>query len=247
MMEAAMQRSMWSVAAGGAAVVAAAPAAFAQQMVSINLQGVQLANGVNQTRSSAPNTVSAANRYHYSVDGMVHGTGTFSYLALTYPTATPLSQVLEALSPGSSAFLNGDFYNCTGTLPFNPPPQTNSGSTVVSGITVNYSLTLTFSISATGVASFSLSNVVLTPSALIGGLLFDSGTATMTRADFCLANCDGSTAAPILNIADFTCFLQKFAAGDLTANCDCSTSPPELNVADFTCFLQKFAAGCSMP
>jgi hypothetical protein len=60
----------------------------------------------------------------------------------------------------------------------------------------------------------------------------------------CYANCDGSTAEPILNIADFTCFLTKFAAGDPYANCDGSTTAPTLNVADFTCFLTKFAAGC---
>jgi hypothetical protein len=60
----------------------------------------------------------------------------------------------------------------------------------------------------------------------------------------CYANCDGSTTSPILNVADFTCFLQRFAAGDGYANCDFSTTPPVLNVADFTCFLQKFAAGC---
>jgi autotransporter-associated beta strand protein len=60
----------------------------------------------------------------------------------------------------------------------------------------------------------------------------------------CYPNCDGSTQAPVLNVADFTCFLQKFAAGDPYANCDHSTQAPVLNVADFTCFLQKFAAGC---
>jgi hypothetical protein len=61
----------------------------------------------------------------------------------------------------------------------------------------------------------------------------------------CYANCDGSTTAPILNVADFTCFLQKYAAADPYANCDGSTTPPVLNVADFTCFLQKYAAGCN--
>jgi hypothetical protein len=64
----------------------------------------------------------------------------------------------------------------------------------------------------------------------------------------CYANCDGSTALPVLNIADFSCFLQKFAAGDWYANCDggytyCNP-PPCFNVADFSCFLSKFAAGC---
>jgi hypothetical protein len=61
----------------------------------------------------------------------------------------------------------------------------------------------------------------------------------------CYANCDQSTAAPVLNVADFTCFLQRFAAGDSYANCDQSTAMPVLNVADFTCFLQRFAAGCN--
>jgi hypothetical protein len=60
----------------------------------------------------------------------------------------------------------------------------------------------------------------------------------------CYANCDESPSPPLLTIADFSCFLQRFAAGDGYANCDRSTTPPVLNVADFSCFLQKFAAGC---
>ncbi len=68
---------------------------------------------------------------------------------------------------------------------------------------------------------------------------------TMTGAPAaCYANCDDSTAAPVLNVADFTCFLQRFAAGESYANCDQSTAAPVLNVADFTCFLQTFAQGC---
>jgi len=60
----------------------------------------------------------------------------------------------------------------------------------------------------------------------------------------CYANCDGSTTAPVLNVADFACFLNRFAAGDSYANCDSSTTPPVLNVQDFGCFLNRFAAGC---
>jgi choice-of-anchor B domain-containing protein len=60
----------------------------------------------------------------------------------------------------------------------------------------------------------------------------------------CYANCDESTSAPVLNVGDFTCFLQRFAAGESYANCDNSTVEPVLNVGDFTCFLQRFAAGC---
>jgi hypothetical protein len=64
------------------------------------------------------------------------------------------------------------------------------------------------------------------------------------RVASCYANCDNSTTPPILNILDFTCFLNRFAAGDTYANCDGSTTPPILNILDFTCFLNHFAAGC---
>jgi len=61
----------------------------------------------------------------------------------------------------------------------------------------------------------------------------------------CYANCDGSTASPLLNANDFQCFLNAFAAGSSYANCDWSTAPPVLNANDFQCFLNAFAAGCS--
>jgi hypothetical protein len=60
----------------------------------------------------------------------------------------------------------------------------------------------------------------------------------------CYPNCDESTTAPVLNVQDFTCFLQRYAAGESYANCDESTVAPVLNVQDFTCFLQSYAAGC---
>jgi len=60
----------------------------------------------------------------------------------------------------------------------------------------------------------------------------------------CYANCDGSTAAPALNVSDFICFLDRYAAADPVANCDHSTAAPTLNIADFICFLNRYAAGC---
>jgi hypothetical protein len=69
----------------------------------------------------------------------------------------------------------------------------------------------------------------------------------------CYANCDQSTAAPILNVDDFTCFINQYATGSGLphaqqvmhyANCDGSTVAPALNVDDFTCFINEFAAGC---
>jgi hypothetical protein len=62
----------------------------------------------------------------------------------------------------------------------------------------------------------------------------------------CRANCDGSLQAncATLNVLDFNCFLNRFAAQDNRANCDGSTIPPALNVLDFNCFLNAFTSGC---
>jgi len=72
-----------------------------------------------------------------------------------------------------------------------------------------------------------------------------SAPAVLVVAQACYANCDQSTTPPILNVNDFVCFLNHFAAGDSYANCtgDCNP-PPCLNVNDFVCFQSAFAAGC---
>lgn len=61
----------------------------------------------------------------------------------------------------------------------------------------------------------------------------------------CYANCDGSTFPPVLNVSDFVCFQQRYAAGSMYANCDGSTAAPVLNVNDFVCFLSRYAEGCN--
>jgi hypothetical protein len=77
---------------------------------------------------------------------------------------------------------------------------------------------------------------------------YDSAGGTV-----CYANCDGSTVAPLLNVDDFTCFINEFAAAQALpheqqvthyANCDSSSIVPALNVDDFTCFINAFATGC---
>ena len=96
--------------------------------------------------------------------------------------------------------------------------------------------------------SFSLTGTVGQPDAgFMSGGTFTLGGGFWSAAPgaACYANCDGSTTAPVLNVLDFGCFLNKFAAGDSYANCDGSTTPPVLNVLDFGCFLNRFAAGCS--
>jgi hypothetical protein len=76
---------------------------------------------------------------------------------------------------------------------------------------------------------------------------YDTVSVQAVGGGGCYPNCDGSTAVPFLNVADFSCFLTKYAAGNSYANCDGSTSVPVLNVADFSCFLTKYATGCSAP
>jgi hypothetical protein len=81
----------------------------------------------------------------------------------------------------------------------------------------------------------------------VAGSIADNSVCSIVAnaSNACYANCDHSTQQPCLNVLDFGCFLNKFAAGDTYANCDNSTQPPILNVLDFGCFLNKFAAGCS--
>jgi hypothetical protein len=227
-----------------AAPLALATAAAAQQSAVIDLTGVQIRNATNQSRTSA-GTITPAYRYHYAIDGMVRGVG--GVLGTLFPSPTPLAEVMEALAPGSSEALQGEGDNCSGLHPFDLPPATQSGSTTLLGINVNYGLTVSTGINAANFAYFSLTNVVLTPSLLTGYLQFTSGAATVSRVYVCYANCDGSSAAPVLNVLDFNCFLNKFSAGDGYANCDCSTASPALNVLDFTCFLNRFSAGCPAP
>jgi hypothetical protein len=96
--------------------------------------------------------------------------------------------------------------------------------------------------------SFRASGTIGQPfSGLVSGGTFNCGSGFWGGAGGpppCYANCDGSTIPPTLNVSDFICFQQKYAAADPYANCDGSTIPPTLNVSDFICFQQKYAAGC---
>jgi hypothetical protein len=83
---------------------------------------------------------------------------------------------------------------------------------------------------------------------------FDNLAISLAGPAACYANCDGSTSEPVLNVDDFTCFINEYAAAlglphaaqvEHYANCDNSTTAPALNVDDFTCFINNFAMGCN--
>jgi hypothetical protein len=86
---------------------------------------------------------------------------------------------------------------------------------------------------------------------LLFGATFDGETWGLRTS--CYPNCDGSTTAPVLNVSDYVCFMNRFlAAQGLPSelqvvnyvNCDRSTAAPVLNIADFVCFQARFVAGC---
>jgi hypothetical protein len=79
---------------------------------------------------------------------------------------------------------------------------------------------------------------------VVSGCMGSTVTTPGVLTVVCYANCDQSTIPPILNVQDFSCFLNRFSAGVPYANCDGSTTAPTLNVQDFSCFLNRFTVGC---
>jgi hypothetical protein len=77
-----------------------------------------------------------------------------------------------------------------------------------------------------------------------GFAIYAATLGSVVSGSTCYANCDHSTGSNFLNVNDFVCFQQRFAAADPYADCDHSGT---LNVNDFVCFQQRFAAGCSAP
>ncbi|MFN0131107.1 MAG: hypothetical protein ACKVW3_01010 [Phycisphaerales bacterium] len=86
------------------------------------------------------------------------------------------------------------------------------------------------------------SAIIVPAAAMVGRINYEPFTLCMVYA-----NCDSSTIPPALNVNDFICFNEYFAAGFSGANCDQSTTIPILNVLDFVCFLNAFARGCTAP
>lgn len=82
---------------------------------------------------------------------------------------------------------------------------------------------------------------------LFGGRCYcDSGGTreTWEYGRICYADCDGISAPAVLNVNDFICFINAFAAKSPYANCDNSSIAPVLNANDYICFSNSYAAGC---
>lgn len=204
--------------------------------VSIGLAGVRIQNGLNQSRGSSPALIDAAFKYNtdFSDDTMVRGRS--GLLATLYPNPTPLAQVMEALSAGSSAALHSSVLNPGGTLPFNPEPQTAGGTSVISGLTVTFSMTLGTGIDATGLASFSITNVVVSPSILVGSMEFTSGSVVVSTG--CIGDFNGDGG---VDGGDVEAFFVTWESGDAAADIN---GDGGVDGADVEAFFVRWERGC---
>jgi len=222
-------------------IAAGTPAAIADDIAVINLTGVQIRNQRNETRSSAPDTVDPGPRYliRFADNTMAHGVG--GVLGLLFPNPTPLAQIMETLSPGSSAALNSVADNPSESHPFQSAPITQSGSSVFFGVTFTFGLTITTGIVADNTAFFSLTNVTITSSSILlppGYLLFDSGSVSVTRV--CPADFNASGGVP--DDADVDAFFTAWSSGDPSADFNLSGGTPD--DADVDAFFSRWSLGC---
>lgn len=218
------------------ALSAALPAAaIALPSVSIDITGVQFRNGMNQSRSSTA-SIDASLRYafHFSDNTLVRGSG--GALQALYPNPTPLRDVLDDFVDDPDAFLSGAGNNPGGTLPTTLPTQTVDTNTTFAGIAVHFAMTLNASISAQGIASFSITNVVITPAILVGGLTVTQGSViidAICAADYVV---DGA-----VTIDDLIGVLVAFEAGDPALD---YTGDQAVTIEDLLLFLGHFESGC---
>jgi hypothetical protein len=209
--------------------------ATADDQAVINLAGVKIKNATNQSRSSSPDTIDAGPRYAYVIDGLVKGDS--GLLAVLYPSPTPLATVLESFQTGASEALSGAVNNPGGAHPAVLFDQTFSGTTVIASVTVTFGAHFTVGIDASNNAYFSLTNVVIDPSIIVGSMSFTSGTSTIRRVACAAdANADG-----FVNGDDFDLFASWFDAGSAWADFN---RDGFVNGDDFDGFASAFDAGC---
>lgn len=225
---------------GVVACVMLSTAAFGAPSVTIPLANVSITNGSTASRDSAPATIDTALRYRSVTSGTVVGTPPFSILGLLFQNPVPLSQAIQTLT-GAPADLDNVLGNPTGTLPVGGVPQVLSGSGTV--LTQQFSITaaLTVGIDTSGLATFNLGSVAISPPS-VGGLKFVTGGITLTTITcICDLNLDG-----LVDDADFQIFLPDYEAlelasaqtgGDFSGDGLCDDSDFQIFVAAYDALL----------
>jgi hypothetical protein len=93
-----------------------------------------------------------------------------------------------------------------------------------------------------GLFHYNTTNGMITP---IAGGTYRFVSRVFTPDIKCYADCDQTTGNGVLDIFDFLCFGNAFAAGDPYAcDCDVSTGLGVCDIFDFLCFGNFFSAGC---
>ncbi len=88
------------------------------------------------------------------------------------------------------------------------------------------------------------------PALYVGGSFYEAGgiparSIARWKCNRCYPDCDQSTGPGVLDIFDFLCFGNLFAAGDPYAcDCDLTGGPGVCDIFDFLCFGNAFSVGC---
>jgi hypothetical protein len=227
-----------------AMVVMASGVVGADTTASIDLTGVQLRNATNQARSSTPDAIDPGCTYAYSISGLVRGRGgPFTVLQVLFPNPTPLAQVLETLVPGSSAFLNGATTSPNGgTHPVALTGQTFEGTQVILGVTVTVRATISVGIDASDFLSFSVTNVTVSPSNLVGYLEFTSGSVVVTSTATCGADFNRDC---FVDFFDYDDYVRCFEGEACPAGRDADFNGDGfVDFFDYDAFVSIFETGC---
>lgn len=186
------------------ALAALAPLASAAPSVAVPLTGVSITTGATNTKSSSPATIDPALRFRYVIDGNVRGTPAFSLLGLLYSQPTPLASIITTFG-GSTADLAGVLGNASGTFPSGPTTVVFKQNGAIGTTPASIQFNLTGSFSATGVVTFTIDAITITP-ALAGGLVFTSGQVTISTIT-CLADLNFDNQ---VDDADFLLFVPSY-------------------------------------
>ncbi len=241
----------WNPASGGDAVVAFGPAT--NELVAAVNGSVRAYNPI--TGAPAPWLASISNVLAMRFLGTrlfvaggfnaVAGVARYGLAAIDFPT--PDAPVLAAWAPvstsnatvsslatqGQAVYAMGGFQNIGGA--FRP---------LVAGVNWQAPAACAWSPPRPAVAG---SILAATDSALVltGYRSVDNTVSLPRLAVFDMRSCRADFSGDcLLNVNDFSAFLNAYAAGSPEANCDGSTIPPVLNVNDFACFLNAYAIGC---
>lgn len=211
-----------------------AATALGGPQVSIDLTGLKIQNGLNQAKSSTPQQLDPSTRYGYSIDGMVKGSG--GVLGILYPSPTPIKQVLADLG-ADAGLLSGEACSASGTHPIVIVNQLFEGEGDLGGISATFKANFKAEVDAGDIVSFSITNVVISPSFLVGSMQFTSGAAVIDSIA-CPPDVEGDGD---LDIFDFLAFQNEHANQTPRGDFECDG---DWDVFDFLAFQGAYAEGC---